>query len=533
MDHGSEMTLVEQRSFIAQSLEQRLHSGAASDEEKSFIDKALKQRRGIEQRWEKLKQNREKQRRYYIATGKMQDPEKPRRLEDAITLVGECQDMCPEYERVQRIYQNDVWAHENEPMSLTFTRPARIFDEYRMVKKFRRSAAGNEEQLPSDLRPPTVLKQTLDYLFAGLLHDFKLRDVQTFIWDRTRAIRNDFSIQQVTRDEDVKIAIECFEQIVRFHILSMHEMSAPDIDVPDYSWAQDYEQMDKTLLSLDAYYSDNRDKKYQSPHEAEFRAYQVILCLKSPVPNIEDVISRWPPHIVNDKRIRKAVEIYNAGLKGTKKIGPLQPSRTPSFARDDWADFWSGLNSDSYSFLMVATAEICAMPIRDMVLKSFVKGFKQGGKKRLEDWTLEEMGKILGFEDLRQTRALCLKYGFKICKTADGTSEFVDPSSIGTRPLETPDGLPSQMQGRQAGRRRELRKASAIIQGLSVLEAQRSNLIIHSEHVLTENIDEEVLPEDKPLFVASDEESDGAESEPIVQRRSSAEKNKYDRFIAG
>ncbi|KAF2490567.1 hypothetical protein BU16DRAFT_432259, partial [Lophium mytilinum] len=361
-----------------------------------------------------LREQREKMRRNYIATGKMQDPEKPRSLKDAITLVGECRDMCPEFERVQRIVQNDVHAHENEPLSLLFGRSARVFDEYRMVKKFRRSAAGNEEQLPSDLRPPTVLKQTLDYLFCSLLSDFKLKDVQTFIWDRTRAVRNDFSIQQVTRDEDVKIAIECFEQIVRFHILSMHEMSGDDNDASDYSWAQDYEQMDKTLLSLDAYYSDNRGKSYQSPHEAEFRAYQVILCMKTPVPNIEDHISTWPFHIVNDKRVRKAVDIYNAGLKGTKKIGPLQPPRKPSFARDDWADFWSELNSDAYSFLMVATAEICAMPIRDMVLKSFVRGFKQGGKKRPEDWTLEEMGKILGLDDLRQVRALCVTYGFKI-----------------------------------------------------------------------------------------------------------------------
>lgn len=35
---------------------------------------------------------------------------------------------------------------------------SRLPDESRMVKKFTRSAAGQEEQLPSDLRPPEVLK---------------------------------------------------------------------------------------------------------------------------------------------------------------------------------------------------------------------------------------------------------------------------------------------------------------------------------------------------------------------------------------
>jgi hypothetical protein len=42
----------------------------------------------------------------------MADPDVPRALADAITLVGTCQDMCPEYERVTRMVQNDVWNAE-------------------------------------------------------------------------------------------------------------------------------------------------------------------------------------------------------------------------------------------------------------------------------------------------------------------------------------------------------------------------------------------------------------------------------------
>lgn len=38
----------------------------------------------------------------------MADPDVPRDLSEAITLVGTCQEMCPEYERVTRIVQNDV-----------------------------------------------------------------------------------------------------------------------------------------------------------------------------------------------------------------------------------------------------------------------------------------------------------------------------------------------------------------------------------------------------------------------------------------
>jgi hypothetical protein len=36
------------------------------------------------------------------------DPEKKTRLDKAITPVGTCTDMCPEFERVERIVQNMV-----------------------------------------------------------------------------------------------------------------------------------------------------------------------------------------------------------------------------------------------------------------------------------------------------------------------------------------------------------------------------------------------------------------------------------------
>jgi hypothetical protein len=51
----------------------------------------------------------------------MADPDVPRALADAITLVGTCQDMCPEYERVTRMVQNDVW---NAEMVVEFRRLA-------------------------------------------------------------------------------------------------------------------------------------------------------------------------------------------------------------------------------------------------------------------------------------------------------------------------------------------------------------------------------------------------------------------------
>lgn len=55
-----------------------------------------------------LKEDREIERQKAIANGIIADPEKKTTLENAIKPVGECEDMCPEYERAERIVQKTV-----------------------------------------------------------------------------------------------------------------------------------------------------------------------------------------------------------------------------------------------------------------------------------------------------------------------------------------------------------------------------------------------------------------------------------------
>ena len=51
---------------------------------------------------------REQERVTAIREGKLDDPTVPKRLEDAITIVGTCMDMCPEFERYRRERQNNL-----------------------------------------------------------------------------------------------------------------------------------------------------------------------------------------------------------------------------------------------------------------------------------------------------------------------------------------------------------------------------------------------------------------------------------------
>jgi len=72
--------------------------------------------------------------------------------------------MCPEFEMHQREYQNNVekWEIVPHPSKgfhlLTRQDPStgRISKSY-AVKAFHRPAAGNEQPLPSDVRPPPIL----------------------------------------------------------------------------------------------------------------------------------------------------------------------------------------------------------------------------------------------------------------------------------------------------------------------------------------------------------------------------------------
>lgn len=82
------------------------------------------------------------------------NPEGQMRLEDSVSLVGICTDMCPEFERVRRIVEDDVKRPECTAETQHLPRRQRIPDESRMVKAYARSAAGMDVELVSEIRSP-------------------------------------------------------------------------------------------------------------------------------------------------------------------------------------------------------------------------------------------------------------------------------------------------------------------------------------------------------------------------------------------
>ncbi|GAB7347936.1 hypothetical protein MBLNU459_g5450t2 [Dothideomycetes sp. NU459] len=460
-------------------------------------------------RFQALKKQRERERADAIAQGFLADPDKPRTLADAITPVGTCPDMCPEFERVERVVQKDVWGPEvDKHTDSEDGAPA----EHRMVKKFRRAAAGIDEQLPSDLRPPSVLKETVDYLFNDVVGNAEtLGSVHHFVWDRTRAIRNDFSIQQITKPADVEIAIACYERIARFHILSLHQLAVPEKPYDKYDWYQEREQLDRTLLSLMQYYDDSKGR-LACANEAEFRAYLVIFQVQDPTPDLEERVNTWDRHVRCNPRVRKALDIYAAACNVLDPQGPLKPRANHSVAQEDWNRFLVLVQSTQTSYLMACVSEIYFNLMRRATLNAVWRAFRpQGSKLELPDFTLDLMTDMLGFDQEEQTEHFCQQYGFVFKQSITGEygDAFLDLNSVQGKSFPAPtQGLGHQtFSDRLVESKRADRTLPAIINGLSVADAQRQGLI-------------EAFGEDSQM--EEDEDSLFVPQEPVKKDRSTA-----------
>ncbi|KAK3713968.1 actin cytoskeleton and mitosis protein [Vermiconidia calcicola] len=440
-----------------------------------------KTRGSWQDRWQALTKARERERADAIQRGLIADPDKPRSLSEAITPIGTCQELCAEYERVQRVVQKDVWKEETDPNQSAFATTENEPEEARMVKKFRRAAAGLEEQLPSDLRPPAVLKRTCDYLFHDVIENASsLAHVHHFVWDRTRAIRNDFSIQQVTRPEELQIAIDCYERIARFHIVSLHQLALPERPYSKYDSQQEREQLDRTLLSLMQYYDDSRGR-IELTNEAEFRAYCVIFQLQDPIPDLEDRVQSWPRHIMQDMRVRKALEVYMAACNVLDAQGPLKPRASHLVARQDWQRFWTLVASKEVSYLMACVAEVYFNLVRRTVLNALFRTSRANSNLATPDWTTELLCDLLAFDDDDEVYTYCEKFGFTFKEREDG-QQYLDLTSVRGRTLPDPAaGIPKQSKTSLVEDKRFGRTIPAIVNGLAVRQAQEAGMVTEDD----------------------------------------------------
>lgn len=299
-------------------------------------------------------------------------------LNDAIMFQGSCMDMCPTFERVRRALENNVKNLEKDTASGKITRA-------RAVKAFSRPAAGQPPPMPSDVRPPIVLVQTLDYIVDNILP--QLPEAHSFIWDRTRSIRQDFTYQNYFGKE----AIDCNERIVRIHLLSLQIMANSEVE---YSQQQELEQFNKALQTLVEIYDDVRNHGGLCPNEAEFRAYHLISHFRDP--ELERDLQLLPQNVFNDPLVQLAVRFRtlmaqnNVVERGyTNVVGSL----------NIFVEVFRLTYNDETPFLLASLLQIHFNEIRFYALKAISRSYHTKGRP-IPATSLQSM---LGFDTMEQT----------------------------------------------------------------------------------------------------------------------------------
>ncbi|EGV60487.1 mRNA export factor Sac3 [Yamadazyma tenuis ATCC 10573] len=298
-------------------------------------------------------------------------------LNDAIVFQGTCLDMCPTFERVRRQLENNVKRLEKDPATDKISTD-------KAVKAFSRPAAGQPPPLPSEVRPPFVLMKTLDYLITNIVP--KLPDAHSFVWDRTRSIRQDFTYQNYYGPE----AIDCNERIVRIHLISLHIMAGNEVE---YSQQQELEQFNKALQTLMEIYQDVRNRGGLCPNEPEFRAYYLLSHLRES--EVEREIQNLPDYILYNDLVQLAIKFRslssqnNIVERGFKNgVGSLNL----------FVEFFRLVYKETTPFLMACLLETQFNEIRFYALKSMTRGYHTKGKAYDGD-TLRAM---LGFDTVEQ-----------------------------------------------------------------------------------------------------------------------------------
>lgn len=339
--------------------------------------------------YEEFQKMREVERKRMEELG-LVDAENTRKdLSEAIFFQGTCLDMCPIFERTRRSLENNVKDLEKDPQTNKISRD-------RAIKAFSRPAAGQPPPMPSDVRPPHVLSSTLDYMIQEILPH--LPEAHSFIWDRTRSIRQDFIYQNYYGPA----AIDCNEKIVRIHLLSLHIMPGSDVE---FSQQQELEQLNKALQTLTEIYQDVRNHGGQCPNEAEFRAYHMISHFRDC--ELERDVQMLPKAIFEDHMIQIAIvfrtlmsqnNIVERGY--TNIIG----------ATDLFVEFFRLVFDPKTPLLLTFLLETHFNEIRFYALKSLTRSYHTKGKP----FSGQSLQQMLGFDTIDELVAFVSYYDVDI-----------------------------------------------------------------------------------------------------------------------
>lgn len=348
----------------------------------------------------KYKAYESKVRASLINAGLIDNPEVRKKLSDAIDFRGVCEDMCPEGEKVSRIVEHDVKFPERTHSRGSDNGWA---NPDLMVKSFKRSAAGTDSPLPTEVRSPAALRRTLDYLINDVLKgDENLPALHGFLWDRTRAIRKDFIFQNAMTAAERIDQIYCLENITRFHAVSLHLLSKDGKE--DFSEQQEREQLGKTLLSLMQVYDECKDLDIKMENEAEFRAYYLLFNAHDTF--VVQQMRDWGRNFWSDStEIQTALTLIETMKNVSNPRGPLRPAMPLTTGSPSFTVYFSIVENPEVSYTMACLAEIHFTEIRRHILKGLHKAYG-----RVRDGPKDLTAKVLNEQFRFDTEEECVTF---------------------------------------------------------------------------------------------------------------------------
>ncbi|KAK3403192.1 SAC3/GANP/Nin1/mts3/eIF-3 p25 family-domain-containing protein [Sordaria brevicollis] len=362
---------------------------------------------------ENLKQSYKKYRtRVYDALRKVElidDPEKRRKLEDALPFKGICEDMCPEFEQISRIAEFDVKNEEKEPQPGGLTAWP---EPSKMVKKFGRSAAGQDAPLPMDVRSIDALRRTTDYLFNDLLQsENNLPSMHNYLWDRTRAVRKDFTFHSQKSSEEMKDMVYCFETITRFHATALHLLSRKGFANEDFEQKQEIEQLGRTILSLMEAYDVCKEKHVPCENEAEFRAYYLLLNAHDP--SIAQRIRTWgKEYWFESEEIQTALSLIQVMEDLREPKGPIKPRRMTTISDTAFTNFFAMVEDPRVSYTMACVAEVHFTFVRQCILKNLARAYARH-RDAPRTITASDLNRMLRFDTAEEAVAFAEEHNFE------------------------------------------------------------------------------------------------------------------------
>ena len=212
-------------------------------------------------------------------------------------------DMCPERERYQREVINQYKSFEmrrDEDGAL-------VLDHCLMIKEYSRSSADQGLPLPSEMRSSATLLKTIKHILKDIVTKAQYKrqsdnNWYEFISNRTRSIQKDITQQRLNDS----VSVQMHEICARFYIYCSHKFSEQSLS--SFSFKLNNDQTINCLQSLKEFYDDPLTEN--SPNEAEFRAYTILLNFNDA--SVLAKIGRLRPEIRNSCEVKSAINLYFA-----------------------------------------------------------------------------------------------------------------------------------------------------------------------------------------------------------------------------